>query len=141
MKWLIEVWLHFAVAADAELRLTNLQHCEGRKISFLGIGGAHKGDRPGNVSFGRFGVRRMAVSATDIIAPVFTTAEVIAFLLACVAGQTSLRDFFRGFVLERNDLGGITLLGMFLTGAVTRFTASDLILPTAYLRELCMRSM
>jgi hypothetical protein len=81
-------------------------------------------------------MRRMAVSATNIIAPVFTPPEIIAFLLSRMACQTSLRDFLRGFVLKRNDLGGITLFGMFLTGAVTRFTASDLTFPTAYLCKL-----
>ena len=83
----------------------------------------------------------MAVSATDVVAPVLAATEVVVFFLAGVAGQTRLRSFFRRFVLEGNDLRRIAFFSVGLAWAMTRLASGHLVFPTANLDELSMRSM
>ncbi len=72
----------------------------------------------------------MAVSATDVVAPVLAAAEVVVFLSAGVTGQARLRGFFRRLVLERNDLLRIAFLEVRLAWSMTRLATSDFSFPT-----------
>ena len=81
----------------------------------------------------------MAISAADVVAPVLSAPEVVALFLAGMAGQAGLGRFFRRFVLERDDLGGIAFGDVVLTGTMTRFTAGDLVLPTTNRGKTGMR--
>ena len=75
----------------------------------------------------------MTITTTDIVSPVFPTAEVIVLFLSGVAGKTSLSNLFGRFVLKRNDLGGIAFFGVCFAGPVTGFAASRFFLPTTNL--------
>ena len=57
----------------------------------------------------------MTISATDIVAPVFTAPEVVVLLLAGMARQTGLGSLFGGPVLEVDDLAGIPILNVLFT--------------------------
>jgi len=50
-------------------------------------------------------VQRVAVDATDIVAPVFAAAIVVVLLFAGVALQASLGDGLGGLAQEPNDFG------------------------------------
>src|SRR5690242_1774546 len=82
----------------------------------------------------------MTVSATDVVAPVFATAEVVVLFATCMAAQTRFGDLFRRLVLERDDLGGIAFLGVGLAWPVTRLATGHLIFPTLQTAELGVRS-
>ena len=83
----------------------------------------------------------MTIDTTDVVAPVLATTEVITLFFARVARKTSLRRFFRGLVLERNDLGRIAFGNMVLTGTVTGFASRYLVFPTANLGKLSVGGM
>ena len=83
----------------------------------------------------------MTVCTANVVAPVFTSTEVIALFFACVAGKTSLGRFLRAFVLERNDLGRIAFGNMILAGTVTGFASRYLVFPTANLGKLSVRGV
>ena len=50
----------------------------------------------------------MTIGTADVVAPMFTTAKVVVLLSSRMAGQTSFGNLLGRFVLERNDLCGIT---------------------------------
>lgn len=50
-------------------------------------------------------MRRVAVGATDIIAPVLAAPVVVVLLAARVARQAGVGNLFRAFVLEGVNLG------------------------------------
>ncbi len=97
--------------------------------------------RAGKIHPGRIGVRRVTIGAANIVAPVFAATEVVPLFLAGMAGKTSLSRFFRRFILERNDLGGVAFGDVVLSGTMTGFASGDLALPTANLGKLGMRSV
>ena len=84
---------------------------------------------------------RVAITAPDVVAPVFAAAEVVVLFFAGVAGKTGLSNFFGRFVLEGDDLGGIALGNVGLARPVTGLTTRHLSLPTAYFGKLGMRSV
>jgi hypothetical protein len=84
------------------------------------------------------GVRRVTIGASDIIAPVLAAPEVVPLFLAGMTGKTDLGRFFRRFVLERNNLGGVGFGDVVHAGPMTRFAAGGLALPTANLGKLGM---
>jgi hypothetical protein len=83
----------------------------------------------------------MTVDATNVVAPVLTTPEVVALLSTGMAAQTRLGDFLRRFVLERNHLGRITFFNVSLPWTVTRFATRHFLFPAFYVCEFCMRCM
>ena len=83
----------------------------------------------------------MAIHTAYIVAPVFTATEVVAFFLARVAGETSLRYLFRRFILKRNDLFRIALFGVSFARPVTGLATGYLSFPTANVCQLGMRSV
>ena len=83
----------------------------------------------------------MTIGATDVVAPVLATAEVIALFFARVARKTSLGSLLRRFILERNDLGRIAFGNMVLAGTVTGFATGYLVFPTANFGKLSVRGM
>jgi len=76
-------------------------------------------------------MRRVAVRASDIVAPVFAAAEVIVLFLARMTGKTSLRDLLGCFVLERNDLRRIAFFRVGLAWSMAGLAAGHLLFPTA----------
>ena len=135
MKRHAELRLNFTVTTGAQLRIVRLQHPNRREPGLLGIRGRHLKIRAGYISAFLIRVRRVTVSATNVIPPVLATSEIVPLFLARMARKTSLRDFFRRFVLEGNNLGRIALFRVRLAGAMTRFTASHFVFPTAYSRK------
>ena len=83
----------------------------------------------------------MAISTTDIVAPVLAAAEVIVLLLAGVASQTCFRDFFRRFVLERDDLLRIAFFNVCLAWSMARLAAGHFVFLTADFYELRVGSV
>lgn len=78
----------------------------------------------------------MAVSTPDIVTPVLAAAKVVVLLLAGVAAQTCFRDFFRGFVLERDDLLRVAFFNVCLAWSMARLATRHLVFPTADFYEL-----
>ena len=138
----IELRLHFAVTAFAKLRVARPQHASRRKARFLSIDARHVIIRTGQVSARRGAVRRVAVGASDVVAPVFATSKIVAFLFARMACQTSVGGFLRRFVFKRNDLRDVTAaFDVRLARSVTRFASGHLVFPVANLCQFRVRSM
>lgn len=83
----------------------------------------------------------MAVSATDVIAPMLAAAEVVVFFPAGVAAQTRFGDLFRRFVLERDDLLGIAFFRVCFAWTMARLATRHFVFPTADLDELRVGGM
>ena len=84
----------------------------------------------------------MTVGATDVVAPMLAAPKVIVLFPAGMAVETRFRGFLRGLVLEGDYLGHITAaLNVSLARAVAGFAPRDLVLPTAYLCEVGVRSV
>ena len=83
----------------------------------------------------------MAIRTTNVVTPVFATAEVVVLLSARVTGQTRLRDFLGRLVFEGNDLLRIAFLNMGLAWTMTRLTARYLLFPATDLRKLRVGSV
>ena len=75
---------------------------------------------------------RMAIGATNNVAPVFAAAEVVMLFPAGMTGKTSLRYCLGRFILERNDLRWIALFDVGLAWTVARLTTGHLSFPTTY---------
>src|SRR4030095_1188080 len=142
MKWLVKVGLNFIVTTDAELRFSDLQQVNGREVGLLCVRLVDKGNRFRDVPVCRGRVRRVTQCAADVVAPVFTTPEVVAFFSTSMTGQTSFRYLLGILVLERNDLGWITFFKVRLARTMTGFATGYFLLPTGNCCELgvgCMR--
>jgi hypothetical protein len=83
-------------------------------------------------------MRRVTISATNVVAPVFSPTEVISLFSSGMATQTSFRDLFGRFVFVGNDFGRIAFFDVGLARAMTGFATSHLILPTSHLGKLCV---
>ena len=83
----------------------------------------------------------MAISATDVVAPVFTPAKVVVLLPARVAAQARFRNLFGGFVLEGDDLLRIAFLTVGLARTMARLATRHLVFPTADFDELRVRGV
>ena len=81
----------------------------------------------------------MAVSTTDVVAPVFAAAEVVVLFSPGMAAQTRFGDLFRRLVLERDDLGGIAFLRVGLAWSMTRLTACHSVFPALQTPKLGVR--
>ncbi len=71
----------------------------------------------------------MAVSATDVVAPVLAASKVVMFLSARVAAQARFRDLFGSFVFEGDDLLRIAFLTVGFAWTVAGFATGHLLLP------------
>ena len=78
----------------------------------------------------------MAIHATNVIAPVLTTAKVIVFFLARVTTKTRFGSLFRSFVFERDDLGRIAFSYVRFAWTMTRFATGRFVFPATDLCEL-----
>ena len=79
-------------------------------------------------------MRRVTISTANVVPPVLAPAEVISLLSSRMTGQARLRDLFRWFIFERDNLCRITLLHVRLSWAMTGFAPRRLSFPTADLR-------
>ena len=84
MEWQIELVLGFTVATEAKLRFTIFQQLQIRETRLLRV-------CFGNEDIGRrelpslwLRMRRMAVSTTNVVAPMLAAAKVVVFFLARV---------------------------------------------------------
>src|ERR1044072_5462533 len=78
----------------------------------------------------------MAVCTTDIVAPVIAAAKVVVLLFAGVATSTRLRDFFRRFVFEGDDLLRIAFFNVRLAWSMARLATRHFVFPTSDFYEL-----
>ena len=83
----------------------------------------------------------MAVSATDVVAPVLAASKVVMFLSARVAAQARFRDLFRSFIFEGDDLLRIAFLTVGFAWTMAGFATGHFLLPTADLDELSVGSL
>ena len=86
-------------------------------------------------------MRRMTIGATDVVAPVFTTAEVVAFLFAGMTRKTSLGNLFRRLILETDNLCRIAFFRVCLAWSMTSFASGYFVTPTTDLGEFRVRSV
>ena len=86
-------------------------------------------------------VGRVTVGAADVVAPVFTAAEVIVLFLTRVTGQTRLGRFLCRLALEGNDLLRIALFDVRPAWTVTRLAAGHFVFPTRNFGELRVGSV
>lgn len=133
--------LYFGVAIQAKLRLAYGQQFYRREAWLLSVCRRSESYRAGDILSGGTGMRRMAVCATNVVAPMLAPPEIIVLFPACMTGKTSLRDCLGRFVLKRSHLRGITFFNVRLARPMARFTASHLSFPTANGGKLGMRSM
>jgi hypothetical protein len=83
----------------------------------------------------------VAVSATDVVAPVLAASKVVMFLSARVAAQARFRDLFRSFIFEGDDLLRIAFLTVGFAWTMAGFATGHFLLPTADLDELSVGSL
>ena len=126
----LKLVLGLAVTTHAQLRFTGPEQFHTGDTGFLRVcwRDEHVGSRHMPARFR--GVARVAIRTTDVVAPVFATAEVVMFLFACVTTETCFGSFFCRLVLEGNDLRGIAFFNVLLAGSVARLATRHLILPT-----------
>ena len=87
-------------------------------------------------------MRGVTIDAADVVAPVFTAAEVVVLFPARVAGETSFGSVFGVLGLEgEDDFFRITLFGMGLTWSMTSLATGDTSFPTGEGRQTRMRSV
>jgi hypothetical protein len=116
---------HLAVATETKLRLACLLHADSRETRLLLVYRTDQNVRARQVFRDRVSqMRRMTIGAADIVAPVFAAPEIIVLFPARMAGETGFRNFFRRFVFEGDDLGGVSLFSVGFAGTVTRLAAS-----------------
>jgi hypothetical protein len=109
MRRLIELMFDFSMTLQAELRLTLSEQSDRREAGLFRIGRRVKDVRVCPVCTCVSAVRRVAIGATDIIAPMFAAPEIVVFLFAGMARKAGLRNLFRGFILEGANLGLIAV--------------------------------
>ena len=83
----------------------------------------------------------MAISATDVVAPVLAASKVVMFLFAGVAAQARFRDLFRSFIFEGDDLFRIAFLTVGFAWTMAGFATGHLIFPAADFDELSVGSL
>ena len=90
----IELVLNFRVTAQTKLGFARFQQLQHRETRLLSVCLRDEYVRTGPVLFGFLGMRRVAISTPHVVAPMFTTPEVVVFFLARMARQTRFGDFF-----------------------------------------------
>ena len=132
----IERWLHFTMTTRTKLRFSDLQHAQCCKAGLFRICGCYTRNRARHILISGRQVWRVAITATDIVAPVFAATKVVVLFFAGMAAETGLSNFFGRLVLERDDLLRIAFLGMRFTRSMTGFATRHLSFPAAYLGKL-----
>jgi hypothetical protein len=90
MERQIELVFYFRVTTQAKLRLAHFQQLDHREARLLSVRLGDEDIRTGYVFPGLGRMYRMTIRATDVVAPVFATTEVVVFFLARVTGKTGL---------------------------------------------------
>ena len=86
----IELVFDFGVTAQAKLGFARFQQLQHRETRLLSVCFRDEYVRTGPVLFGFRRMRRVAICAPDVVAPMLTTPEVVVFFLACMAAKTRL---------------------------------------------------
>ena len=141
MERQVELVLGFAMATEAKLWLAFAEQLQIRKPGLLRVCLGNEDVRSRELPASWLRVGRVAVGASDVVAPVFAAAEVVVFLAAGVTTQTRLGDLFRRLVFERDDLRWVAFFDVRLTWTMARLATRHLFFPTAELRELRVRSV
>src|SRR6185369_589224 len=90
------------MAADTELRLALSEHHRIDLIRFLFRRGSYERHRLGFQILWAGPVRRVAIGAADIVAPMYTAPKIIVAFSTRMAGKTRFRDRFRILAGEDN---------------------------------------
>ena len=90
MERQVELVLRFTMTTETKLRLAGSQQLQIGDTRLLRVCFGDEHIRRGELPATRFGMRRVTVSATDVVAPVFAAAEVVVFFPAGVAAQACL---------------------------------------------------
>ena len=141
MKRQVELVLRLRMATETELWLARLEQLQIGEPGLLRVGSRDEHIRRRELTPAGFRVRRVTVSATDVVAPVLAAPEVVVFFPASMTGQTRFRDLFRRFVFERDDLLRIAFFTVRLAWTMTRLATRHLLLPTGKRGELRVRSV
>ena len=142
MERLIELMFDFGVTLQAELRLALPQELNRREAGLLSVSGRDEDVRFRTVYARVSAVRRVAIGATDIIAPMLAASEVVVFLFAGMACEAGLRNLLRGLTLESANLGLVAVrLDVRAARAMTGFTAAHTVLPARLFFELGVRGL
>lgn len=75
---------HFAMATETKLRVAHLQHLYRSESRFFSICRGDPCDRAWHILTACGLVRRVTLSAADVVAPVLATTEVVVLFFACV---------------------------------------------------------
>lgn len=94
MERQVELVLRLRMTTETKLRLAHLEHFDIGETRLLRVCARDEHIRSRELTSAGRRVRRVAVSATDVVAPVLATAEVVVFFPAGVTGQTRFRDLF-----------------------------------------------
>ena len=141
MERQVELVLGFHVTAQAELRFAVPEqlHIGEARLLRVGPGNEHIGGS--ELTASRLRVGRVAIGATDVVAPVFAAAEVVVFLAAGVTRQTRLGNLLRRFILEGDDLFGVAFFDVRFAWTMARLATRHLFFPATQLRELRVGSV
>ena len=90
MERQIKLVLHFGVTAHTKLRLAHFQQPERREARLLSVRPADENVRTGQIPSGLWGMRRVTIRTTDVVAPVLAATEVVVLFSAGMAGKTRL---------------------------------------------------
>jgi hypothetical protein len=141
MKWPAKLRFCFAVTTNAELRLAVTQHIYSEQIGVPPHGFGDTRIRSGITSLRNSRVRRVAIGAADIVAPVLTAAEVVVLFLSGVTAKAGFRRLFRRFRFERNDFLRIAFFRVRLAWSMASLATGYEAFPTAAVREPRVRSV
>jgi hypothetical protein len=94
MERQIELVLGLTVTTEAKLRFARLEQTDVGNAGLLRIGCGDKHVRSGELAARRWRMARVAIGATDVVAPVFATTEVVVFFPARVTAETGFRSLF-----------------------------------------------
>lgn len=141
VKRLAELRFGFRMAAHTKLRFAGFQSKRRGLIRIFPRHVVNIGDRACLFVTEWCGMRAVTICTADVITPVLASAIVIVAFFAGVTGKTCLRNKLRVLALERNYIFRVCgVFEMFLSRAVARFAALNLVLPTRYVLEFGMFS-
>ena len=95
MERLAELRFCFAMAANTELRFALPEHNRFDLIRFLFRRGAYERHRLGFEVLGTGSVRRVAIDAADIVAPMHAASKIVVAFSTGMAAEARLRDSLR----------------------------------------------
>ena len=90
----IELVFRLTMTTETKLWLARLEQLQIGDAGLLRVGSRDEHIRRRELAPAGFRVRRVAVSAADVVAPVLAAAEVVVFFPTRVTGEARFRDLF-----------------------------------------------